>query len=53
MGTFTKSAHLYVPKMAFRVPEKKILRPLEYVQDPQNFMELPLVLSIYHFWLGF
>ena len=31
----------------------KILRPLLYVRHSPKIMKLPLVLSIYHFWLGF
>ena len=53
MGTFAKSAHLYVPKNATSATRTEILLPLLYVQHPPKMMELPLVLSVYHFWVGF
>ena len=53
MGTFGKSAHIGVPKNSTSGAQMKILLPLLYVQHPPKMMDLPLVLSVYHFWVGF
>ena len=48
-----KNAHLYVPKNDTSGARTKILRPLLKGQHPLKMMELPFVLSVYHFWMGF
>ena len=53
MGTFGKSAHIRVPKNGTLGAPMKILLPLLEVQHPPKIMELPFVLSVYHFRMGF
>ena len=45
--------HFQVSKNCTSGARTKILRPLLYVLLPPKMMESPLVLSIYHFWMGY
>ena len=53
MGTIAENAYRYMPKNGSSGAPTKIWRPLSKAQHPQKLMELHLVLSVVHFWMGF